>query len=123
MTEQAPGQCQRSRALEILKLGQLTISSEREGDVHTISLAGELDLATVPAAERELERVEATDALSIVVDLGGLAFISSTGVRILLSAHARSRADAHRLVLLRGSASVQRVFEICGVHRQLPFIA
>lgn len=123
MTEQAPGQYQRSRALEILKLGRLTISSEREGDVHTISLAGELDLATVPVVERELERAEATDALSIVVDLGGLAFIDSTGVRILLSAHARSRADGHRLVLLRGSGSVQRVFEICGVHRRLPFIA
>jgi anti-sigma B factor antagonist len=123
MTEQAPGQCQRSRALEILKLGQLTVSSEREGDVHTISLAGELDVATVPAVERELEHVEATDALSIVVDLGGLEFIDSTGVRMLLSANARSRADAHRLVLLRGSAPVQRVFEICGVHRRLPFAA
>jgi anti-sigma B factor antagonist len=123
MTEQAPEQYQRSRALEILKLGRLTISSEREGDVHTISLSGELDLATVPVVERELQRVEATDVLSIVVDLGDLAFIDSNGVRILLSADARSRADAHRLVLLRGSASVQRVLEICGVHRRLPFIA
>jgi anti-anti-sigma factor len=91
MTEQAPGQCQRSRALEILKLGQLTVSSEREGDVHRISLAGELDLATVHAAEHELERVEATDALSIVVDLRGLAFIDSTGVRIAGQAQARVR--------------------------------
>jgi hypothetical protein len=42
-------------------------------------------------------------------------------VRLLLVAHARSRADSDRLVLLRGPAAVQRVFELTGILDRLPF--
>lgn len=111
----------RLRGEQLLGLGELTISSEREGDVHTISPAGELDIATTFELQRELERVEATDAEAIVLDLSGLKFMDSTGVRLLITAHARSRADANRLVLLRGPAVVQRVLELSGVETLLPF--
>jgi STAS domain len=63
----------------------------------------------------ELKRVEATDARSIVVDLSDLTFMDSSGMRVLLSAHARSRADANRLTLLRGLAAVRRALELTGV--------
>jgi anti-anti-sigma factor len=99
----------------------LAITSQREGDVHVIALAGELDLATADEVEQEIVRVEATDADSIVVDLSDLRFMDSTGVRILLSADARSRADGSRLALLRGPAAVQRVFELSGISDLLPF--
>jgi anti-anti-sigma factor len=89
--------------------------------VHVIALAGELDLATADEVEQEIVRVEATDADSIVVDLSDLRFMDSTGVRILLSADARSRADGSRLALLRGPAAVQRVFELSGISDLLPF--
>jgi hypothetical protein len=42
-------------------------------------------------------------------------------VRLLIQAHARSRADANRLTLLRGPAAVQRVMEISRVDVLLPF--
>jgi anti-anti-sigma factor len=99
----------------------MAITSGREGDVHVIALAGELDLATADELEQEIVRVEATDADSIVVDLSDLRFMDSTGVRILLSADARSRADGSRLALLRGPAAVQRVFELSGIIDLLPF--
>jgi anti-sigma B factor antagonist len=102
--------------------GELTVSSRRDGDVHTIALAGELDLATAERVEQELRRVEATDARSIVVDLSGLAFMDSTGIRILVGADARSRADSGRLVLRRGPAAVQRVVELTGLTDLLPFV-
>lgn len=101
--------------------GVLTLRSSREGDVHRISLSGELDLASAAAVERELRSVEGGDARRIVIDLSGLEWVDSTGVRLLLSAHARSRAVPDRLVLLRASADVQRVFELCAVDDLLPF--
>lgn len=76
--------------------------SERDSVAHTISVQGELDLANADELERELVRVEGTDVLSIVLDLSALTFIDSTGLRPLIGAHARSRADANRLTLLRG---------------------
>jgi anti-sigma B factor antagonist len=120
MIHQAPTY-EYGRATRFLELGQLKVLSEREGDVHTIAVAGELDPAGAKRVEDELERVEATDALSIVVDLSALTFVDSSGVRLLMNAHARSRADGDRLLLLRGPAAVQRVFEICRVDDLLPF--
>jgi anti-anti-sigma factor len=95
--------------------------SERHGVLHTIRVEGELDLATAEQLERELVRVEGSDALSIVLDLSALEFIDSTGVRLILQADARSRADSQRLALLRGPRAVQRVFELTGILDRLPF--
>jgi anti-anti-sigma factor len=122
MIQQA-NQRERRRAVQLLELGQLTMRSEREGDMYTIALTGELDVAGADRVQRELERVEFSDALSIVVDLSGLTFMDTTGVRLLMHAQARSRADSDRLMLLRGPADVQRVFELCGVDGLLPFAA
>jgi anti-anti-sigma regulatory factor len=40
-----------------------------------------------------------------VLDLSGLDFIGSTGVKVIVAADARSRADSNRLVLLRQATS------------------
>ncbi|MGH2943480.1 MAG: STAS domain-containing protein [Solirubrobacteraceae bacterium] len=121
MTEEAPEQRDHVRAADVISLGQLTIESDRDGEVHTICLVGELDLATADAVQEELDRVEASDAGAIVVDLSRLEFMDSTGVRLLVYAVARSREDSNRLTLLRGPAAVQRVLELSGVVALLPF--
>ncbi len=110
-----------SRAQQVIELGALTMSSERNGPVHTLRLSGDLDLATTNRVEAELKRVEAGDARTIVIDLSNLAFINSTGVHLLVDAELRSRADANGLTLRRGSPTVQRVLQICGVETALPF--
>ena len=109
MTDDASEQPGGRGPADVAAAGQLTVRSDRVGVMHTIAVAGELDLATIPELERALEQAEASDALSIIVDLSRLQFIDSSGVRVLLQAHARSRADSNRLALLRGPASVQRV--------------
>jgi anti-anti-sigma factor len=110
-----------SLAERLIELGQLTVRSVRSGEVHTVSLAGELDLANAGEVERELIAVEATDARTIVLDLGGLEFIDSTGIRLLLAADARARRDSDRLQMRRGPAAVERVLRIAGIVDQLPF--
>ena len=111
----------RLRYEEIVELGRLHIHSERDGDVHAIELRGEFDLAYARDVEHELKRVEATDARSIILDLSGLTFLDSTGIRLILEAQVRSQQDANRLVLLRAPRMVQRVFTIAGVDKMLPF--
>ncbi len=109
------------RAHDVIQLGDLTLTSEREGAVHSLCLFGELDLATANSVQDELTRVEASNADSIVVDLSGLTFIDSTGIRLLYCAAARSRADSDRLALLRGGAAVQRALQITALDDHLPF--
>jgi anti-anti-sigma factor len=113
---------QLSRRAECHDAQRLHVMSRRDGPVHSISLAGELDLATAEAVQSALERAERGDARSIVLDLSRVTFMDSTGVRIVLNAEARSRLATHRLSVRRGRATVQRVFEICGVDALLPFV-
>jgi anti-anti-sigma factor len=47
--------------------------------------------------------------------------MDTTGVRLIIQADARSRADSNRLALLRGPRAVQRVFELTGLLDRLPF--
>ena len=50
-----------------------------------------------------------------MLDLSGLDVIGSTGVKVIVDADARSRADSNRLVLLRPSEILSRVFTLCGM--------
>ncbi len=103
------------------RFGYLEIRAERGDDEHVIALTGELDLDGAERVEQELLRAEATDARRIVLDLSDLRFIDSTGIRLILAADARSRADGDRLVLIRGPQAVQRVFELTGIVDLMPF--
>ena len=109
------------RAERIIELGQLTLRSRREGAVHTIALTGEMDLSNAADVERALLHAEATDAATILLDLSGLQFMDSTGIRLLICADARSRADSDRLRLTRPPAQVFRVLCIAGIDELLPF--
>ena len=119
MTERSTPE--QSPAERIIELGQLIVRSERDGDTHTIALSGEMDLSNAGEVERELMHAEATDAPTIVVDLSELSFMDSAGIRLLIAADARSRADSRRLRLTRPPAAVTRVLCIAGVDELLPF--
>ncbi len=86
----------------------------------TVSLAGELDFATAFDVELRLERA-IREADEVVVDLSGLEFIDSTGIRTIIEAHQAARRDGVGFRLLPGPAPVQRVFEISGLLDELPF--
>ena len=107
------------RATRTSKLGSLAVRGEREGEAQIIELIGELDLDGAPRLEEALREAEASDATSIVVDLGGLEFIDSTGLRLLVMAAERSKDG--RFSLLRGPKQVHRVFEITDLVDRLPF--
>lgn len=102
--------------------GKLVVRSRREGATHVIALFGDLDTASVEPLDDELTRVEATDAKAIVLDLSGLEFLDSCGLKLMLRADARTRSDGNRLQLLRGPNNVHRVFVLCGVDSRLPFV-
>jgi len=92
-----------------------------QGDVRTIGLVGELDGANANGVRLEIQRLQAGRVGAIIIDLSGLESIDSAGVRLLLSAHTRSRADANHLTLRHGPDAVQRVLASAGVADLLPF--
>jgi anti-anti-sigma factor len=96
-------------------------SSEREG-VRTVAVTGELDVATAPLLADRLVAAEAGAARLIVLDLSDVSFIDSTGLHVILGAHARSQQNGGRLRLTKCSDQVQRLFELVGAADRLPFL-
>jgi anti-anti-sigma factor len=109
-----------ARGEQARNLGRLVLRSARDESTHVVELLGELDIAGADHLEEELLRVEASDAASIVIDLRGLEFIDSTGIRLVVMAADRC-SDNGRLTLLRGPKQVHRVFEITDLVSRLPF--
>jgi anti-anti-sigma factor len=105
----------------VLTPREFSVTSRRHGATHLIAPCGELDLATSPALEREILRVERTGAARIELDLAGLTFIDSAGIRVLAGAEIRSRGGP-RLRLKPGPRAVQRVLAIVGADETLPFM-
>jgi anti-anti-sigma factor len=101
--------------------GALSIACAIDNGTASLSLEGELDLATASALEARLSELEEDGSTDFVLDLAGLAFIDSTGLRVLLQADARARERGHELTLHPARETVQRVFEVTGAQEVLRF--
>ena len=87
-----------------------------------VRLIGELDLAVAPQAEQAIRRAEEARPSLLELDLSALAFMDSTGLRLMLTARQRARTAERRLVLRRGPDAVQRVFELTALERLFEFV-
>jgi anti-sigma B factor antagonist len=89
----------------------------------TVRLSGELDISTAAALERVLAELQAPDGPArIVVDLRGLRFMDSTGLRLLVTADLRLRGEGRELALIPGPESVHRVFRLALLEERLTFV-
>jgi anti-sigma B factor antagonist len=91
-----------------------TSQVEWRNDIALVALSGELDLATAPLLEGCLAPVEADGPVSIMVDLGDLIFIDSTGLGVLLRARGRAETNGRQLLVVGASPAARRLFELTG---------
>ena len=90
----------------------LRIELHREGDVAVLRLDGELDLASAPLFQAELDSAPVRAAGRVLVELRELHFIDSTGLRTIFSAQAQARERGQQFAVTRGSQQVQRLLAI-----------
>lgn len=76
---------------------------------HTVRLVGEVDLATAPKVEATIERIAAERA-EITLDLRGVTFIDSTGLRLLTVQSRRFEQAGVDFELIPGAPHIQRLF-------------
>ena len=90
----------------------MTIQKELTGNNAVITLEGRLDTTTAPELEAELKSV-LDQADTLTFDFAKLEYISSAGLRVLLSAHkAMSRKGGMKITHV--NEIVQEVFEVTG---------
>ena len=100
-------------------VSRLELATSRSGPAAVIALQGELDMAGAATLEAELERLD-SDAL--VLDLRGLTFMDSSGLRVLVVNARRAQDRGRRFALVPGAAQVMRVFDITGMRERLEFV-
>jgi anti-anti-sigma factor len=102
--------------------GQLTIRMEQVGDTLTVRAVGELGRSTAETFEAELRLAISGDASTVVLDLGDVRFIDSTGVRSVVRIANQSLRAGARLRMRRPSPSVQQALEGSGLEHLLPLV-
>lgn len=93
----------------------LRITTDVVAGAPVMLLAGELDLAAEEALTTALLELEATVPPLIAVDLTALAFMDSTGSRVLIEAHQRAEEGGRRFVVVAGAGPAREVLERSGL--------
>ena len=80
-----------------------------------MSLVGEIDAASAPALQQRLLEVIGTSAGAVALDMSGVSFVDSTGIRLLITVHRRLDEHHRSLVLSAISPQTRRVLDLAGL--------
>ena len=93
--------------------GNMTIEKSREQEKLCLKVKGRLDTMTSPQLDKEVEtNLKGTELLTM--DLSELDYVSSAGLRVLLSAHKSMKKQGGSMVVRGVNEEVQEVFTITG---------
>jgi anti-sigma B factor antagonist len=106
-------------ALRAIDMAFGIAEEEGPGGARVVRVHGELDIATAGDLERAVLRPREPGE-QVVLDLAGLRFMDSTGLRVLMRARSEAKAGRWNLYLRNVPANVQRLFSLSGVHDAVP---
>ncbi len=92
----------------------MDIPEKSVGNVHVISLNGRLDAFAANDVEKKLDSLFTSAKSQLVVNLKNLDYISSSGLRVLLSALKKMRKQQGDIRLACLQSNVKEVFDIAG---------
>jgi anti-anti-sigma factor len=92
--------------------GRFEVRTESSAGVHTLSLSGELDIATADQLLEAVAAVEAAAGEKLVIDLSDVGFMDSTGLRVLIAANKSALENEFELVIVTGTSPAKRVLEL-----------
>jgi anti-sigma B factor antagonist len=90
----------------------MTITNKKDGGKLTVALEGRLDTITAPQLEEEL-RASLDGVTELELDLAELAYISSAGLRVLLSAQ-KTMNKQGSMVVRNANSDIMDIFEATG---------
>jgi anti-sigma B factor antagonist len=96
------------------------VSVERANGRVVLRARGELDLSTAPTLEHALDALD-TNPSEGLLDMSGVSFMDSSGLRLLIIAAERARDEGRRLSIVP-SAAVSLVIEQVGLRAALPIV-
>ncbi len=95
----------------------MTIKKKIEGKEATLFLEGWLDTQAAPEMQAELEKLE-DNIESLIIDMSALEYISSSGVRQVVTAYKKMNGN---LTVKNVSQGIMSIFKITGIDKRINF--
>lgn len=97
-----------------VKAGGCIVEKRSVGDLTVLSVAGTLDVLTVPELQARIAAVDPDACAGVIVDLSDVDFLGSSGMGMLVSAHA-DLAPAVKFVLVADGPATSRPLRLIGI--------
>jgi len=101
----------------------LSITAETQDDVLVVTISGRLDAPASSAVKGKLEEVVNESTQKVVIDLGGMTYIGSAGLREFFLTGKNLARNGGAMVLCDLQPPVQRIFDISGLPTSYPIVA
>ena len=98
----------------------MDITQEEISGFVCVRMSGRLDAGTTPDAEKIFEKIQNSDRLGVLLDLDGLEYISSVGLRVILTLVKELGMKGGKVVLCSLSDYVNEIFEVSGFTAIIP---
>ena len=99
---------------------EFAVSARPVGSAFVVTPEGELDLGTVDELRATLA-ARPGECHRLVLDLTGLTFFDTSGMRLVVETLQDARRSGISLAFVRGPEDVQRLFDLAGMGDRLPF--
>src|ERR1700712_3877741 len=119
ITAHSPGRAR----FRLARVSMFSFETVVRGASAIVLLRGELDLPATAALEPELARLaEEPGVDTVTLDLRALDFLDSRGLQSFMLAERLLESNERRLLIVRGTSLVQRVFELTRMTERLEFV-
>ena len=98
----------------------LELSTRTEGGATVVVVRGEIDLSTVPKLSDQLDELINEDRVDLIIDMGGVGFIDSTGLGALVGARKKALAKDGSVQLACVQQKILKVFRITQLTELFP---
>jgi anti-sigma B factor antagonist len=92
----------------------MKITKKVEGKITTLALQGRLDTVTSTQLADELSGIFEGGAVNLVFDFAALEYISSAGLRVMLTAQKKINALGTEMKIIGANEAVKEIFDITG---------
>jgi anti-sigma B factor antagonist len=92
---------------------------EPENHAVRVAITGEVDMATVSQLREALDEADKRGFGEVVIDLAGLTFIDSSGLRELVLAARRARRAGYPFTAVNPSHHIRRLFQLTALDKTI----
>jgi anti-sigma B factor antagonist len=98
------------------------VRDQSQGEVCVLAIVGELDLSTITVLAADVDAKLGESHRKLTLDLSDLTFMDSSGLRLLIDLHDRSRREGWEFTLIPSTHSAANtVLRVTGADTALPF--